>query len=173
MPRKKVRPEKDRAYLEKLLDDAGVDDAAIAEAIKTGLKSADSTERKNAVNMAAKMRGFEDVDKNAGQELIPLPLANCGLEDVYQLVNRCAYCKHGAFVPIRKSVESADMPAIPGNPGTEPATPIPDPEPAAGAETEAGSAPGGFTPCADEVFLEKQNKLHVDQEEQISHEPNP
>lgn len=130
MPRKKVRPEKDREYLEKLLDNAGVNDEAIAEAIKKGLNSTDSTERKNAVAMAAKMRGFEDVDKNAGQELVPLPLANCGLDDIDQLVNRCAYCKHGAFVPIRKSVESADMPAIPGAPAApaaEAAGPIESP----------------------------------------------
>lgn len=149
MPRKKVRPEKDRAYLEKLLDDAGVNDQAIAEAIKAGLKSEDSTERKNAVTMAAKMRGFEDVDKNAGQELVPLPLANCGLDDVDMLVNRCAYCKHGAFVPIRKSVESADMPAIPGIPGQAPAAAAEAAGPIESEEAPAPEQPATAEPLKD------------------------
>lgn len=164
MPRKKVRPEKDRSYLEKLLDEAGVDDKAIAEAIKRGLSSQDSTERKNAVTMAAKMRGFDDADRNAGQEIEPLPIANCGLEDMDRIANRCAYCKHGKFEPIKKSAE-LDTAA--------PAIPAPGAAAAAGADPEAGSAPGEFTPCADEVSAENQDKLHVDHEEQISHEPNP
>lgn len=129
MPRKKIRPEKDREYLEKLLDEVGVDDKAVAEAIKTGLKSSDSTERKNAVQMAAEMRGFKDINKTTGQDLIPIPFANCSLDDIDLLVNRCAYCKHGAFVPIRKSVESADMPSVPGIPGA----PAPAEEPGSDA----------------------------------------
>ena len=119
MPRKKVRVEKDRSYLEKLLDEAGVDDKAIALAIKAGLSSSDSTERKNAVAMAARMRGFEDVDKTAGQDLEALPIANCDLADMDLLANRCAYCKHGKYEPIKKSTEAIPEGPAPAAPAAE------------------------------------------------------
>jgi hypothetical protein len=134
MPRKKIRKEKTREYLEKLLDDAGVSDQDIAIAIKSGLKSVDATERKNALAMAAKMRGFADVDKKVGEDIEALPIQNIKLEDMERLANRCPLCKHGGFVPMNTPTQ--DAPGLPdGAPAAadaagEAEAGLPAPEPA-------------------------------------------
>ena len=128
MPRKKVRQEKTRGYLENLLDGAGLTDKELAKAIAAGVKSDNSTERTKAVEIAAKWKGFADVDKKVGEEIERLPIGNITLQDLDCLINRCSSCKHGAYEPLRKNADLA-APGIPdpakaaGNPGMNPPTP--------------------------------------------------
>jgi len=113
MPRKKIHKVKTRAYLNKLLDDAGLSDKKMAEAIKEGIASDNPAERSKALDMAGQWKGFADVDKRAGDDIEPLPLANVKLEDLDRLANRCSYCKYKKFEPLRtgKPIE----PNAPGN----------------------------------------------------------
>jgi len=123
MPRKKIHKVKTREYLNKLLDDAGLSDKKMAEAIKQGITSDNPAERSKALDMAGQWKGFADVDKRAGDDIEPLPLANVKLEDLDRLANRCSYCKHKKFEPVRmgKPVESSELPdgkigvVVPGN----------------------------------------------------------
>lgn len=100
MPKKKIRKGKTREYLEGLLDRVGVTDRQMALSIKAGLASENSLERTNALTTAARWKGFLDVDKKAGEDIERLNLGNISIEDIDKLCNRCAYCKHVAFVPL-------------------------------------------------------------------------
>lgn len=104
MPRKKVRREKTREYLESLLDRVGVTDIAIAHAIKAGLESDVANERSKSLDLIAKWKGFYDVDKKVGGDLEKLPIGNISLEDFESISNRCANCKHGRFDPVRRKI---------------------------------------------------------------------
>ena len=109
MPTKKVQKKKDRAYREKLLDDAEVTDKAIAESIYNGLHSDNPAERSKALDTAVKLK-FDEV-KKTDDKLEELPLANVKLDDLKRLANKCAYCKHKKFEPIRggKSAEPTEL----------------------------------------------------------------
>lgn len=101
MPPKKIHKPKTRAYLNTLLDNAGLSDKDMAKAIKEGITSGNPSERSKALDMAAQWKGFADVDKRAGDDIEALPLANVKMEDLDRLANRCSYCKHKKFEPIR------------------------------------------------------------------------
>ncbi len=117
MPKKKIRKEKTREYLENLLDNAGLSDKILAEAIVKGVRSENSTERTKALDIASQWKGFKDVDKKIGEEIERLPIGSSALEDVERLTNRCAYCRHGKFEPCKKLTDpNADIPGIPANP---------------------------------------------------------
>ena len=109
MPTKKVQKKKDRAYCEKLLDDADVTDKAIAESIYNGLHSDNPAERSKALDTAVKLK-FDEV-KKTDDKLEELLLANVKLDDLKRLANKCAYCKHKTFEPIRggKSAEPTEQ----------------------------------------------------------------
>ena len=113
MPPKKIHKPKTRAYLNTLLDNAGLSDKDMAKAIKEGITSDNPSERSKALDMAAQWKGFADVDKRAGDDIEALPLANVKMEDLDRLANRCSYCKYKKFEPVRtgKPVE----PNAPGN----------------------------------------------------------
>ena len=111
MPAKKIHKPKTRAYMNTLLDNAGLSDKDMAKAIKEGITSDNPSERSKALDMAAQWKGFADVDKRAGDDIEALPLANVKLEDLDRLANRCSYCKHKKFEPIRggKSAEPTEQ----------------------------------------------------------------
>ena len=95
MPRKKVRKEKNREYLENLLDKVGVTDLEIAKGIKEGMGSPNSLERSKAMDLAAKWKGFYDVDKKANDEQVEyLPIGNISAEDIMKFSHKCDLCKH-------------------------------------------------------------------------------
>ena len=121
MPRKKVQKEKDRKYLDAILEKAGLTDRLLIESVVAGLNSKDSTERSNARKDAFKLKGFGEIDKKAGDELERLPIANLTLEELDKIANRCAYCKHGKYEPIRKNSELAGVPKLPPLPPAPPA----------------------------------------------------
>jgi hypothetical protein len=112
MPRKKIYKEKTRNDLRRLLDNAKVTDKVLADYVATALKSDNPQERIKAADMAAQMRGFDDVDKKVGEEIEHLPLANVKMEDLDRLANRCSYCKHKQFEPLRAVVEPVAIPEI-------------------------------------------------------------
>ena len=131
MPRKKIKKAKTRAYLVDLLDKAGVDDRYFADSIKAGLESENAAERTNARDLAAQLRGFKDVDKKVGEEIEHLPIGNISIANLDRLANRCAYCKHRKFEPIKGGNHEQGTPGneatqgIPGKPGgTMPTIPI-------------------------------------------------
>ncbi|MFA5795526.1 MAG: hypothetical protein WC980_10735 [Candidatus Brocadiia bacterium] len=113
MPTKKVKKKKGREYREKLLDDAGVTDKEIALSIKKALSSDNPAERSKALDIAERWK-FDEV-KNNDDKLEILPLANIKLEDMVRLANKCHYCKHKKFEPLRGGNTAA-----PAAPGTEP-----------------------------------------------------
>jgi len=117
MPRKKIHKEKTRKSLEALLTSVGVTDKSIALSIKAGLVSENSLERTKALELAARWRGFADVDKKADDEIKHLPIANINEIELDRLANRCAYCKHKKFEPLHKAREKeALIPELPANP---------------------------------------------------------
>ena len=120
MPPKKVQKKKDRAYREKLLDDAEVTDKAIAESIYNGLHSDNPAERSKALDTAVKLK-FDEV-KKTDDKLEELPLANVKLEDLDRLANRCSYCKHKKFEPVRtgKPAEPGKTDDLESKPKVEP-----------------------------------------------------
>lgn len=100
MPRKKVRKEKTREYLESILERAGVTDLEIARAIKSGLESDVANERGKALELAGKWKGFYDADKRVGSEIENLPVGNISADDFAHICNKCATCKH-KYEPIK------------------------------------------------------------------------
>lgn len=129
MPKKKVRKPKTREYLETLLDNVGLTDRELAQAIKNGIESENATERAKALEMAGQWKGFAEVDKKrAEDEIEHLPLANISKAELDRLANRCSYCKHKQFESIHGGkaeppkepvmgpavvpVESDELPAI-------------------------------------------------------------
>ena len=120
MPRKKIHKEKDRLYLDKMLEKAGLTDKLLIESVVSGIKSKDSTERAKARDVAFKLKGFGEIDKKAGDELERLPIANLTLEELDKLTNRCAYCKHGKFEPVRKNAELSGAFKLPPLPPAPP-----------------------------------------------------
>jgi len=112
MPRKKIKKAKTRAYLVDLLDKAGVDDRYFADSIKAGLESENAAERTNARDLAAQLRGFKDVDKKVGEEIEHLPIGNISIANLDRLANRCAYCKHRKFEPIKGGNHEQETPGI-------------------------------------------------------------
>lgn len=121
MPRKKIQKEKDRKYLDSLLEKAGLTDKLLVESVIAGIRSKDSTERAKARDVAFKLKGFGEIDKKAGDELERLPIANLTLEELDKITNRCAYCKHGKFEPVRKNSELSGVPKLPPLPPVPPA----------------------------------------------------
>ena len=103
--KKKVRKEKTREYLENLLDDAGVTDKVLAKSIMSGMESENSLERAKALELAAKWKGFGDVDKRAGEDICHLPIGDISADDILNLTSRCALCVHGKFEPIKTALQ--------------------------------------------------------------------
>jgi hypothetical protein len=118
MPRKKVRKEKTREYLESILESVGVTDREIARAIKDGLGSEVANERSKALELAGKWKGFYDADKKVGDTLEKLPIGNISCQDLEALSNRCMMCKH-RFEP------KNEKPVMPGIPAKEEVPTIP------------------------------------------------
>lgn len=121
MPRKKIQKDKDRKYLDSLLEKAGLSDKLLVESVVNGLRSKDSTERSKARDVAFKLKGFAEIDKKEGDALERLPISNITAEELDKMANRCAYCKHGKFEPIRKNAELAGAPGLPPLPPMPPA----------------------------------------------------
>ena len=121
MPRKKIQKEKDRKYLDSLLEKAGLSDKLLVESVVNGLRSKDSTERSKARDVAFKLKGFAEIDKKEGDALERLPISNITFEELDKMANRCAYCKHGKFEPLRKNADLADVPKLPPLPAAPPA----------------------------------------------------
>ncbi len=132
MPRKKIQKDKDRKYLDSLLEKAGLSDKLLVESVVNGLRSKDSTERSKARDVAFKLKGFAEIDKKEGDALERLPISNITAEELDKMANRCAYCKHGKFEPLRKNAELAGVPKLPPLPPSMP------PEPKAKKEPEEG-----------------------------------
>jgi hypothetical protein len=107
MPRKKVRKEKTREYLEGLLDRVGLSDLALAQAIKNGLESDVANERSKALELAGKWKGFYDADKKVGMDIEALPVGNIGAEDFMRMCNKCATCKH-KYEPIKADIKAKE-----------------------------------------------------------------
>ena len=119
MPRKKIHKEKTRKSLEALLTSVGVTDRSIALNIRAGLVSNNAIERTKALELAARWRGFADVDKKAAEEIKHLPISNINELELDRLANRCAYCKHKKFEPLHKTRDKEPMiPELPIAPGS-------------------------------------------------------
>lgn len=128
MPRKTIRKEKSREYLENLLDNAGMTDKELVQTVVKALKSDNSIERSKALELAARWKGFADVDKKVEENVERLPIGNISLPDLDRLSNRCAYCKHKKFEPLREAVNRNEVPGIPegGEYGVIPVDELPD-----------------------------------------------
>lgn len=174
MPKKTIRKEKSREYLERLLDNEGMTDKELVRTVVQALKSDNSIERTKALELASRWKGFADVDKKVDESVERLPIGNISLPDLDRLSNRCAYCRHKRFEPLREPTNQKEE--IPGLPeAAEPAGPVEDlKEPEAPEDCGMGSM-GGMLPSLQTDLPEevKVKKEVVKPEKKHAPEPHP